>query len=282
MFGLVVGDPGPGHPRQPLDRAKPMDAGGAEGVYWIYLLAGIVTILFTGTVVGVVVLTQRRQVDQSRRFSQGLVEAQEAERARIARELHDDVIQRIALIGGELSALGRTVPSPSGAFRVRLDGVREELLDLADEVRGMARRAHPAILDHLGLVKALQSLAADMSVSDDLAVTVDGGSTIDMTRVSPAAALSLFRVAQEGLRNVARHAGVKEATIRFGEREGGVFVSISDRGVGMDPTGGSGSGLGLLGLTERLRAVQGHLGVVSSSQAGTELTAWVPRTGGRT
>ena len=111
-----------------------MDAGGAIGIYWIYLLAGVVTVIFTGTVIGVVVQTQRRQVEQSRRFSQGLVEAQEAERARIARELHDDVIQRVALIGGEVSALGRMIPEPSELIRQRFEGLREELHDLADEV----------------------------------------------------------------------------------------------------------------------------------------------------
>lgn len=85
-----------------------------------------------------------------------MVEAQEAERSRIARELHDDVIQRVALIGGELSALGRAIPGPTPAVTQRIDGLREELNDLADEVRSMARRAHPAILDHLGLVQALR------------------------------------------------------------------------------------------------------------------------------
>ncbi len=252
------------------------------GVIWIYVLASALVFIVIGTVIRLVVAVQRRQVEESRRFSQGLVEAQEAERARIARDLHDDVIQRIALIGGELSALGRTVESPSGAFRQRLDGLREELHDLADEVRGMARRAHPAILDHLGLVKALQSLATDMGVSDDLAVTVDPSSALDMNGVSPAAALTLYRVAQEGLRNVARHSGASEATILLGERAGGVFVSIQDRGVGIGDGARSGGGLGLLGLDERIRAVQGQLSVVNASGGGTTLTAWVPRSGGRT
>jgi signal transduction histidine kinase len=251
------------------------------GIIWIYVLASALVFIVIGTVIRLVVAVQRRQVEESRRFSQGLVEAQEAERARIARELHDDVIQRIALIGGELSALGRTVDRPSGLFQTRLDGLREELHDLADEVRGMARRAHPAILDHLGLVKALHSLGNDMLVSDDLTVMVDAPVGVDMTGVSSAAALSLYRVAQEGLRNVARHSGTKEATVRLGERDGGVFVSIADRGVGLRDGARAGPGLGLLGLDERIRAVQGQLSVVNSNGGGTTLTAWVPRTGAR-
>lgn len=250
------------------------------GLIWIYLLASALVFIVIGTVIRLIVTVQRKQVEESRRFSQGLVEAQDAERARIARELHDDVIQRIALIGGELSALGRVIPDPSEAVTQRIEGLREELHDLADEVRAMARRAHPAILDHLGLPNALQSLASDMAISDDLAVTVEAEPGTDFSALSPAATLSLFRVAQEGLRNVVRHAGVTEATVRVGLRDSGVYVAIADRGVGMAQQGSAGKGLGLLGLNERLRAVQGHVSVASQPGRGTTLTAWVPRTGG--
>ncbi len=250
------------------------------GLIWIYLLASALVFIVIGTVIRLIVTVQRKQVQESRRFSQGLVEAQDAERARIARELHDDVIQRIALIAGELSALGRIIPNPNDAVTQRIEGLREELHDLADEVRAMARRAHPAILDHLGLPNALQSLASDMAISDDLKVTVDTDPGADFSRLGPAATLSLFRVAQEGLRNVVRHAGVTEATVRVGLRDSGVYVAIADRGVGMaQPT--AGKGLGLLGLNERLRAVQGQVSVVSQPGQGTTLTAWVPRQGDR-
>ncbi len=250
------------------------------GLIWVYVLSSALVFIVIGTVIRLVVAVQRKQVEETRRFSQGLVEAQDAERARIARELHDDVIQRVALIGGELSALGRIIPNPSEAVTQRIDGLREELHDLADEVRAMARRTHPAILDHLGLPNALQSLAADLAVSDDLAVVVETAPGADFGAVSPAAALSLFRAAQEGLRNVARHAGVTEATVRVGPRDGGVYVAIEDRGVGMVAPGAAAKGLGLLGLNERFRAVQGHVSIASRPGQGTTLTAWVPAQGG--
>lgn len=249
------------------------------GLIWFYLLSSALVFIVIGTVIRLIVTVQRKQVEESRRFSQGLVEAQDAERARIARELHDDVIQRVALIGGELTALGRMLPDPSEAVSQRLEGLREELHDLADEVRAMARRTHPAILDHLGLPNALQSLAADLAISDDLRVVLDIDPVAQLGAVSPAAGLALFRAAQEGLRNVARHAAVAEATVRVGERDGGVFVAIEDRGVGMEPGAGAGKGLGLLGLNERFRAVQGQVSVVSGLGKGTTLTAWVPRVG---
>ncbi|MEO8451279.1 MAG: sensor histidine kinase [Gemmatimonadota bacterium] len=227
-------------------------------------------------------LTQRRQVEQSRRFSQGLVEAQEAERSRIARELHDDIIQRIALLGGELSGLARTIPEPTEAVTQRIEGLRDELHDLADEVRQMARRAHPAVLDHLGLVKAVRNLAGEMATSDGLDVGVDVTNEPALARLSPAAALSLFRVTQEGLRNVVRHSGTLEAKVRLGARESGVFVAIEDKGQGMDPNSADEQGLGLLGLNERLRAVQGRLTIESAPGEGTRLVAWVPQNGNTT
>lgn len=253
-----------------------MSEGTSTVVFWIYILSGVVTLILTGTVVGVIVAAQRRQVEQSRRFSQGLVEAQEAERARIARELHDDVIQRVALIGGELSALGRVIPAPTEAVTQRIEGLREELHDLAEEVRAMARRAHPAILDHLGLPKALQNLVGELKVSDDLEIDLSVGPGQDFSRLAPAAALSLYRVAQEGLRNVARHAGTHQARVTLAERDGGVAITVEDRGKGMPVAAGGGPGLGLMGLAERLRLVQGHFTVHSAAGEGTRLTAWVP------
>lgn len=247
-----------------------------ETIFWVYVLTAMVTVIFVTTVIGVIVVAQRRQVEQSRRFSQGMVEAQEAERARIARDLHDDVIQRVALIGGELSALGRAIPSPTPAVIQRIDGLREELNDLADEVRSMARRAHPAILDHLGLVQALRGLAVDLKVSDDLGVEVYADSALVLDRVGDAASLALYRIAQEGLRNVVRHAGIRAAVVRLMSQADGIALEIEDKGRGMNVTEGVGSGLGLLGMSERLRAVQGELSIVSKPGRGTRIIAWVP------
>jgi signal transduction histidine kinase len=254
-----------------------------ETIFWVYLAAVVLMVIFVGTVVGVIVVTQRRQVEQSRRFSQGLVEAQESERARIARELHDDIIQRVALLGGEVSGLERAIPAPSEQVVQRLEGLREELQDLADEIRAMARRAHPSVLEHLGLVKALELLASEVGDSDQLRVTVDAASVgSELPQLNPTAALSLYRVAQEGLRNVARHAGVGEAAIGLARLDGGIELTVSDRGRGLDPTVAPERGLGLLSLTERLRAVQGRLRIDGTPGKGTRLVAWVPLEGSRT
>jgi signal transduction histidine kinase len=253
-----------------------MLAPGGEAIFWVYLAAVVVTVIFAATMIGLMVVTQRRQLEQSRRFSKGLVEAQESERARIARELHDDIIQRVALIGGEVSGLARVLHDPTGAAGQRIEGIREELHDLAEEIRAMARRAHPSVLEHLGLVKAIQGLATEMGVSDNLHVEVVTEPNNGIDSLSPSAALSLYRVAQEGLRNVARHAGTQEATLELTEYENGVKLVVGDAGRGLDLQAAPSQGLGLLGLGERLRAVQGRLTVESSPGKGTRLIVWVP------
>lgn len=246
---------------------------------WIYFLAGGVTVLLTVTVVFVMIAAQRRRIEQARQFGRRLVGAQEAERSRIARELHDDIIQRVALIGGEVSALSRLLNAPTAAVSQRIEGLREELHDLADEIRSMARRAHPSTLEHLGLEKSIQALAGEMQISDGLEVAVEIEPDPAFERLAPATALSLFRVAQEGLRNVARHAGVDAAKLRLLAKQGGVVLRVEDRGKGMPPGARNGTGLGLPGLAERLRAVQGTLTIDSTSSGGTTLEAWVPDEG---
>lgn len=243
---------------------------------WIYFLAGGVTVTLTVTVVLVMIVAQRRRIEQARQFGRRLVGAQEAERSRIARELHDDIIQRVALIGGEVSALSRLLSEPSAAVSQRIEGLREELHDLADEIRSMARRAHPSTLEHLGLEKSIQALAGEMQISDGLDVTVEIEADPAFGRLAPATALSLFRVAQEGLRNVARHAGVPAATLRLRSKDHGVVLRVEDRGKGMPPGARNGTGLGLPGLAERLRSVEGTLTVSSAPGEGTVLEAWVP------
>ncbi len=258
-----------------------MTEAGLPGLVWVWGLTALVTVIFTATVIGVIAATQRKQVEQGRRFSRGLVDAQEAERARIARELHDDIIQRVALLGGLVSGLERVIPAPSDQVTQRISGLRDELDDLAEEVRAIARRAHPSVLEHLGLAKAVQGLASEFGVSDHLSVAVECPADSELQGLNPNAALSLYRVAQEGLRNVARHAGTDSARVEVHREDTGVELVVSDRGRGLDLAAAPGQGLGLLGLGERLRAVQGRLTVESSPGRGTRLVAWVPMEGGR-
>lgn len=215
--------------------------------------------------------------ETDRALSARLLEAQEEERARVARELHDDLIQRLGLVGHKVAGLRGVLDDPPTATR-RLAGLEAELGDLCEEVRRLARRMHPSILDNLGLAAALRVLASDIGATERLAVRVAVDDPPPV--VSPAAALSLYRVAQEALRNVIRHAAAEEATVRLAREEGGVVLEVVDGGCGFDLDGGRcGPGLGVTSMNERLRLVRGTLRLVSAPGSGTRVIAWVPGEG---
>ncbi len=215
-------------------------------------------------------IQQRRFLATTRQFGGRVLAAQEEERAWIARELHDDVIQRVAMIGHELEQFERG----SAAESVRIAGIREELHDLAGEIRRLAHRMHPAVLDHLGLSAALVQLAAEF---EQLGLRIRLDSTLPAESVPPEVATCLYRVAQESLRNVARHAGVEEAELRLRSDGGGVLLEVEDAGRGFDPASpGARVGLGLTSLSERLRLVQGRLSIRSEPGQGTRISAWAP------
>jgi signal transduction histidine kinase len=217
-----------------------------------------------------VLIQQRRFLATTRQFGGRVLAAQEEERAWIARELHDDLIQRVAMIGHDLEELERArVAEP-----VRLAGIREELHDLAGEIRRLAHRMHPAVLDHLGLSAALEQLVAEFE-QQGLRVRLD--TAMPAETVSPVVATCLYRVAQEALRNVARHAGSAEAALRLRPEGRGVLLEVEDSGRGFDPeSSGARAGLGLTSLAERIRLVHGRLSVRSEPGQGTRIAAWAP------
>lgn len=216
-------------------------------------------------------IQQRRFLSTTRQFGGRLLAAQEEERAWLARELHDDIIQRVAMLGRELEQLEQ--PGPT-AGPVRLAGIREELHDLASEIRRLAHRMHPAVLDHLGLPAALVQLGAEFD-QQGLKVRVDISLAGDS--ISRNVATALFRVAQEALRNTARHAGVTEAVLRLHREGNGVLLEVEDAGTGFDTTSRSArAGLGLTSLGERMRLVHGRLSIRSEPGVGTRVTAWAP------
>lgn len=225
-----------------------------------------------------VLIQQRRFLAAQREFSGRLLVAQEEERAWIARELHDDLIQRVGLLTQEVVGARDALDDPDGAAR-RLAGLEAELRDLAEEIRRLAHHMHPSVLDNLGLPAALLALGEEIEATEHLPVRV----LVDETPppLAPAAALSLYRVAQEALRNVVKHAAAREATVRLSREQGGAVLEIVDAGRGFDPAAdGAPRGLGLTSMTERLRLVRGTLRVVSAPGRGTRTTAWVPALGG--
>jgi PAS domain S-box-containing protein len=219
---------------------------------------------------------QKRTEEDLRTLSRRLIQAQEAERALLARELHDDVTQRLAVLAIEL---GRAESSAAGGAQPQvLKTVREGLVRLSEDIHSLAYRLHPAVLEELGLAEALRAECERRERHGGIAVT------LDLEPMSAAigkdATLCLYRVAQEALTNVARHAHARAASVVLRQMDGGLLLAVKDDGIGFDPedSGARGS-LGLVSMRERLRLVNGTLDIESAPGQGTSIVAWVPGEG---
>jgi PAS domain S-box-containing protein len=213
---------------------------------------------------------------EARLLSRKLLRAQEDERRRLARELHDDLTQRLAglamLAWSTLQALER---DPGRDVVGNLREVAMELEQLANEVQTLARDLHPPALDTMGLAEALRLECATFAQRTGMEVAVDCGDL--PADLSPEVALAIHRMVQEGLRNARTHSGVQEVRVRLERVPEGLALEISDAGVGFDPqTPRSRRGMGLSSLAERARLAGGRLQVQSAPGLGTQLVVRIP------
>ena len=204
-----------------------------------------------------------------------LMTAQEDERRRISRELHDDVNQRLALLVMQIEKLERDVPAAPEELRSRLLVLRDRVVELSDDVHGLAYQFHPSILDDLGLAAAVESLIDEMSRRDGIAIELEQ-SIPDV--VPPDVASCLYRVTQESLRNIVSHARASRGSVSLRSSDGGIQLVVRDMGVGFDPDDRTRDrpGLGVAGMRERVRLVGGRFSMTSSVGEGTCVDAWVP------
>ena len=207
-----------------------------------------------------------------------LITAQDAERARVARDLHDDINQQVAALSIALSGLRHRLPE-GAAVRDDLALLQQRAIDLADDVRALSHELHPGVLRHAGLVPILRAHAAVFGSRHPINVTIDADGGIN--EVPPQLALCLRRVAQEALQNVARHAGATCVRVTLVRTAGGLALTITDDGRGFDrPAVRPGRGLGLISIDERVRLVGGVMRIDTRPRWGTELRVEVP-VGGR-
>lgn len=214
----------------------------------------------------------KRASELNRDLAGRLIARQEIERQRIARDLHDDVSQRIALLNIEIDQISTHVVSEES--RVRLRTLSAQARDVATDVHRMSYALHPSWLETLGLVAALQSLCRDVSRQRDLRVAFTHASmpsTIDAN-----VSLCLYRIVQEALHNVARHSGVREAHVSLACDHGHIALQVSDSGVGFDPRHARRAGLGLASMRERVAVLNGQLIVNAVPGAGTRITVHIP------
>lgn len=213
--------------------------------------------------------------NQIRKLLGRLINVQEAERRRISRELHDDLNQKIATLSISISRLKRNVPMQDAELIAELEQLRQTANDLTNEVRRLSHQLHPAVLEHLGLVTALESYIAGFTDEEriDVQLTADIGDE----RIPFQTSICLYRVAVEALRNVARHSGAESAAVALTRSSGNWELRVSDSGKGFDvDTLAQAGGLGLISVEERLRLLQGSCEIRSTPEHGTTLVARVP------
>lgn len=220
--------------------------------------------------------------DRLRSLAAQLMAVQDEERRRISRDLHDDVNQRLAMLTVDLANLEKRISTAPEFLRQGVREAVEQLAALSDDVRSMAYRFHPSILDDLGLSTALQHLVDDFSARTGIRSTF---LCEDVEEPLPKDIAScLYRVTQECLGNVAKHAGAPSVKVRIAGEQGIVELSVRDTGMGFDPQRPSPphAGLGLLNMKERVRLVSGVLEVESSPGQGTTVFVRVPLPVGET
>ncbi|MEU3986009.1 HAMP domain-containing sensor histidine kinase [Streptomyces sp. NPDC026672] len=215
-----------------------------------------------------------RLEDERATSSARALSAQEAERRRVAQELHDEVGQTLTAVLLDLERVARHAPD---GLRAQLHEVRETTRAGLDEVRRIARRLRPGVLDELGLARALKSLTGEFTGPD---LAVRDRLDPELPPLGPARELVLYRVAQEGLTNTARHAGAARAELALRRTPSGVELSVRDDGHGI---GTAPEGAGLRGMRERALLIGARLTVGPGPDGGTEVRLDVPLPeGGRT
>ncbi len=211
-----------------------------------------------------------------RRLSQQLVRAQEEERRSLSRELHDQVGQQLTALRVEIANLGRIVPGDRAVFEAHLKEAKSLALQTMKTVRDLAMGLRPSMLDDLGLGPAIEWQAREFSRRGGVPATVEFHGEIDGD-LNEAERTSLFRIVQEALTNITKHAKASEVHIDLSTVGDGITLTVGDNGRGMLDDQTRGSGLGLLGMEERATELGGRFTMTSSPGEGTTIEVWLPR-----
>ncbi|HET6929069.1 MAG TPA: PAS domain S-box protein [Candidatus Acidoferrum sp.] len=223
-------------------------------------------------------ITERRRSEEKlQTLRNRLTRTQEEERSRIARDLHDDIGQRLALLTIDLEQMKLASLQDGASLAKELEALVRMAGEITSDVHNISRRLHPSQVELLGLAPALNNFCREFANRNFMRIQFT--SACLTCRIPEEASLCLFRVAQEAIRNVHKHSGCREALVELDEISGSLRLRISDRGSGFDPTSAESSqGLGLLSMEERLRSMGGELFVHSRPGGGTCIEASIPAT----
>jgi signal transduction histidine kinase len=241
--------------------------------WWFLTLASLAVALIVWLIYHNRVSHLHEIADTKTRFSRQLIESQEAERKRIASELHDGLGQSLAIIANR-AVMGKNKRNEPENVSVEFDEISRNALAALEEVQVITSNLHPHYLERLGLTKALRAMI--LKVSD----VVEIESEIDsIDNLFPKdAEINIYRIVQESLGNIIKHSAASEAVIKIKKTETEVVISIKDDGRGFDTENvkPSGGGLGLVGLRERTNIIGGKIFINSSVGNGTEIRVILP------
>jgi signal transduction histidine kinase len=221
-------------------------------------------------------VTRRRQAEEELRNIGGrLINAQEEERSRLARELHDDLSQRLALLSLEIEQMRPHIPANKQNLNNSVDRLSQKTHELSADIHRLSYQLHPFKLDHLGLTAAIESFCTELSLHRDLEIKFrqQGFPSILPGDVT----LCLFRIAQESLQNVVKHSGASKAQVVVTKTATTVRLRIADNGYGFDiEVAKRKKRLGLISMRERLRLVGGKITIRSQPKSGTTIDVLIP------
>jgi signal transduction histidine kinase len=204
-----------------------------------------------------------------------LIETQDEERKRIAREIHDDYSQRVAMLALDLEQLAEDVGDSSGETSQQFHELFDLVSELGADLHSLSRRLHSSTLESLGLLAGVEAFCEEFA--EQQGVQVDFVHENVPRGVPADAALCMFRIAQEALRNIKRHSGANRAEVRLEQQDGRLHLSVSDCGRGFDSNKPPAEcGIGIHSMEERLRLLGGKLEIQSRPMEGTKIDAWLP------
>ncbi len=217
-------------------------------------------------------VTEQKEAEKIQRELSGrLIRAQEDERKRIARELHDDINQRVALLAVQLQQL-QGLPAQE---RKRIEKLFKETTEIASDIQALSHKLHSANLDYLGLVPAIQGFCDDLARKQNIKVNFTHSGVPNS--ISTDVDLALFRITQEALHNAVKYSGEKQFEVNLAGTSEYAELIVRDAGVGFGPEAAMhGRGLGLIGMRERIVPLKGRISIVSKPKHGTEITVRIP------
>ena len=222
-------------------------------------------------------ITQRKWAEEAlSNVNRKLIEAQEMERTRIARELHDDFGQRLASLAVELEQLQNNPADSISEVQTGIGELRKQVREISRDIQALSHELHSSKLEYLGIVAAMRGFCKEFGDQQRMDVGFKSHD-VPSPLISQEVSLSLFRILQEALRNAAKHSGVHNVEVHFWGTTDEIHLTVSDSGVGFDTkTTKEGQGLGLTSMQERMKLVNGDLSIESRPMRGTTISARVP------